>query len=995
MDISPKKRLVYSVILFLFTVTLSAQNAADTLFFEKKVDSLNALAVKFLRARQYDTALPLALEAQQTAAEKLGKYNPRYATASNWLGGIYYNTQVFDKAETNYLEAIEWRGKILGTSHPDYGRSTYNLAMMYMNNGRFDEAEPLFLRVKNIMERAVGNRHPDYAIALNGLATLYLKMGKYAQAEPLNLTIVEIRAVNPGKNHPDYAQGLYNLGLLYMAQGKYTAAEQLFTDAKDIQAAATGKTHPDYAKYLNGLAGLYLLEDNHTKSEQLYKEILSIQEQTLGTKHPEYVFNLGNLAFLYSQAGLCQQADSIFDKTFELAAAANLLQHPDYPNLLENLAMLREVEERMIEAEKLYLQALELKKTIVGEEHPTYITFEQNLALHYFNRGMYEKSTPLFEKVYQLRKNTLGERHPDHCASAQNLFLQYQFDHQLDDAEKWAKETFRLSRDILIEYASSSSERQMLRYLDNAERNSSNIYSFAYRSPTPQMAELSYDNALFFNGFLLDYNRQIAHFIAQADSNTQALYARWQVARHRLADEYLKPAKERVDILELEQKADAFERLLIQKIPSLRQNNRIPVWQDIQKNLKAGEAAIEFINHRYFRVFDTDTILYAALVLLPGQKQPYFVPLCHQQALQERLNNNKDVTYWLGGENALYQLLWKPLEPLLKEVHTVYYAPSGLMHNINLDAIALNESGQKSLIDQYKLVRLNSTRQLAISPTPLAANNQTALLFGGIQYEADKAAIIQKNTENGVSYRGELSQLWYNEEDSTQNRKPLPYLPATLSEIEKIQQLLTPKYSVRALSGFSATEEAFKTFAGRSAASPRIIHVATHGFSQNNIIKRQTTKFNPVSNSLIPQIDIHPYLRSGLYLAGANFARKTQKPLENNMEDGVLTAYEVSALSLPNTELVVLSACNTGLGTEMGYEGVFGLQRAFKVAGARYLLISLWAVPDAATEELMTLFYSRWLTQKMDIPTAFHHAQLDMKKKYKDPEMWAGFVLVE
>lgn len=995
MDILPKKRLVYSVILFLFAVTLSAQNAADTLFFEKKVDSLNALAVKFLRARQYDTALPLALEAQQTAAEKLGKYNPRYATASNWLGGIYYNTQVFDKAETNYLEAIEWRGKILGTSHPDYGRSSYNLAMMYMNNGHFDEAEPLFLRVKNIMERAVGNRHPDYAIALNGLATLYLKMGKYAQAEPLNLTIVEIRAVNPGKNHPDYAQGLYNLGLLFMAQGKYTAAEQLFTDAKDIQAAATGKTHPDYAKYLNGLAGLYLLEDNHTKSEQLYKEILSIQEQTLGTKHPEYVLNLGNLAFLYSQAGLCQQADSIFDKTFELAAAANLLQHPDYPNLLENLAMLREVEERMIEAEKLYLQALELKKTIVGVEHPTYITFEQNLALFYFNRGMYEKSTPLFEKVYQLRRNTLGERHPDQCASTQNLFLQYQFNNQPDDAEKWAKETFRFSRDILTEYASASSERQMLRYLDNAEHNTAAIYSYAHRSPTPQMAKLSYDNALFFNGFLLDYNRQTTHFIAQADSSTKALYTRWQVARHRLADEYLKPAKERVDITELEQKTDALERLLIQKIPALRQNSRIPVWQDIQKSLQTGEAAIEFINYRYFRIYDSDTILYAALVLLPGHQQPYFIPLCHQKVLQQQLTNNKDVAYWLGGEISLYHLLWKPLESLLKGVHTVYYAPSGLIHNINLNAIALNESGQKCLIDQYKLVRLNSTRQLALAPTPLAANNKTVLLFGGIQYEADKAAIIQKNTENGVLYRGDWSQIWYNEEDSTQNRQPLPYLPATLSEISKIQQLLTPDYSVKALSGFSATEEAFKTFAGRSTTSPRIIHVATHGFSQNKIIKRQISKFSPVSNSLIPQIDIHPYLRSGLYLAGANFARKTQKPLENNMEDGVLTAYEVSALSLPNTELVVLSACNTGLGTELGHEGVFGLQRAFKVAGARYLLISLWAVPDAATEELMALFYTRWLTEKMDIATAFHHAQLDMKKKYKDPEMWAGFVLVE
>ena len=136
-------------------------------------------------------------------------------------------------------------------------------------------------------------------------------------------------------------------------------------------------------------------------------------------------------------------------------------------------------------------------------------------------------------------------------------------------------------------------------------------------------------------------------------------------------------------------------------------------------------------------------------------------------------------------------------------------------------------------------------------------------------------------------------------------------------------------------------------------------------------------------------------IRSGLLLAGANHAWKTGKPFKPDMEDGILTAYEISQMDLSNTELVVLSACETGLGDIQGNEGVYGLQRAFKIAGAKYLMMSLWQVPDFQTQELMTVFYQKWLTEKMPIPDAFHEAQQTMRKKYEHPYFWAGFVLVE
>ena len=200
--------------------------------------------------------------------------------------------------------------------------------------------------------------------------------------------------------------------------------------------------------------------------------------------------------------------------------------------------------------------------------------------------------------------------------------------------------------------------------------------------------------------------------------------------------------------------------------------------------------------------------------------------------------------------------------------------------------------------------------------------------------------------------------------------------------------------------GFAATEEAFKNV-GKTGISPRVLHIATHGYFFPN--PKSSTK-NDAADPVFKTSD-HPMIRSGLILAGGNQAWKTGKPFKPGMEDGILTAYEISQMNLSNTELVVLSACETGLGDIQGNEGVYGLQRAFKIAGAKNLIMSLWQVPDFQTQELMTAFYKKWLpaaaeakagkTEKMSIREAFRAAQKEMREKYQHPYFWAGFVLVE
>ena len=193
--------------------------------------------------------------------------------------------------------------------------------------------------------------------------------------------------------------------------------------------------------------------------------------------------------------------------------------------------------------------------------------------------------------------------------------------------------------------------------------------------------------------------------------------------------------------------------------------------------------------------------------------------------------------------------------------------------------------------------------------------------------------------------------------------------------------------------GPAATEETFKQL-GRTESSPRILHLATHGYFFPDPKVKSDSRQAMDGSSPVFKISDHPMIRSGLILAGANHAWKTGKPL-GNREDGVLTAYEISQLDLRNTELVVLSACETGLGQIEGNEGVYGLQRAFKIAGAKNLIMSLWQVPDNQTLELMTYFYQKLLLEKMPVRQALRAAQAEMRRQRYEPFYWAGFVVVE
>ncbi|MBU0764684.1 MAG: CHAT domain-containing protein, partial [Bacteroidetes bacterium] len=302
--------------------------------------------------------------------------------------------------------------------------------------------------------------------------------------------------------------------------------------------------------------------------------------------------------------------------------------------------------------------------------------------------------------------------------------------------------------------------------------------------------------------------------------------------------------------------------------------------------------------------------------------------------------------------------------------HTVCLSPDGLINNISF--AALWSDREKCFLSEKYEIRMITTSGKVVYPSRSEITEQASfLVVGGIEYSTSVT------------------------EDHVWN-----FLEGTESEAGQISELLADHgFRVKLYSGRDASEGTFKQLV---VAQPDVIHLATHGFffplqeemQKNAEIAETAPLFRGSRTSRAYctfAFQTDPLLRTGIVLSGANDVWNSN-PV-NDSEDGVLTAYEVSNLNLENTQLVVLSACETGLGDIRGSEGVYGLQRAFKMAGVKFIIMSLWQVPDKETEEFMVTFYEKLLRSK-DVRRAFNETQAEMRKKY-DPYFWGAFVLIQ
>ena len=696
----------------------------------KQVDSLLQISRSHLR-NDLNKALEIAFAAKKLSFEKLGRETQTYSKSCNYYGIALKFIGDYEEAAKWYLESIAVDEKTIGKEHADYAGNLINLAGIYRLLSYFEKSELLLLDAKNIFENKLHDRnHPFYYNCLIVLANLYSMTGEYEKAEPLYLEAKAIREKSSGKD-----PYLFNLAILYSVMGNYEKAEQLYFETLTAAEMEWGKEHINYAAILDNLGINYKRRGAYKKAESLYLESMTIRERELGKEHLDYATSLYNLASLYKEMG-------------------------DYEK-----------------AEKFILEALPVYEKTVGKDNYSFGRSLIGLTSMYMDKGDYNEAETILLQAKSIIEKTMGKQHPDNESLLLNLATICMVSNDYGKASACFVDLSKLNQSLIVRASHHLSERELAMYKVKFSVGHDRLLSFAqtFAGNKSEIASACFDNLLFYKGFLLQASGQVKR-LAISDPNAAENFNLLKSYQRRLSAQYAQPIAERdsTAVADLEAKANDLEKELARTVAGFGEAMRQVKWQEVKQALKPDEAVIEFVHFRFYEKKQTDSTMYAALVLLPGSSQPTFIPLFEEMQLDSLLltQGERRADYVNGlytvaergakplgkPQKSLYELLWQPLEKQLGNAKTVYFSSAGLLHRLNLGAIPISE--EETLADRYRLVELGSSRQLVVNSWQSAVGSQSAVLFGGVQYEMDSTAIATANASianEDMASRGGLS----------------------------------------------------------------------------------------------------------------------------------------------------------------------------------------------------------------------------------------------
>ncbi len=950
-------------------------------------ESLNNLGQLYISMELYQNAEKLYLDVAEIRRNTLGKNDIDYAAANNNLGYLYRKMSKYLLSEKYYKKALDIYESNVGKKHGSYVATLVNLAGLYREMGRFVDSESRYKKAQDIYKETIGEDNIDYAGLLNNISLFYTELGKYDLAEDAYKNSLNVTEKVLGLEHPDYATTLNNLASLYKTMGRYEEAEGIYIRSSNIRKKVMGENNFDYATSLNNIGALYEIMGRYRDAEVFYQDALSIIKQIFGTKHPTYANQLNNLAGLYEITKEYDQAERLYTEALTIQSEVLGEKHPDYVLTLNNLALLQQKTGNFEKAEELYKKNISKTKVSYGVKHPNYATSLSNLAGLYETQARYKEAEGLYVQSLQIRKEAFGDKHPSYGVTLINLGRLYAalFNYAKADS-MWNKAT-SMNLYQIQKYFPSMSEKEKGEFYATIRENFEQFNSYALlrykRDPT--ILGKMYNNQLATKALLLNASNKLRQSIfASGDTVLIHDFKTWLNQKEFLSKVYAMPKEDiisqRINIDSLERLTNNSERLLSQKSDLFKtaNSNQFYTWQDVKKQLKPNEVAMEIIRFPKFK-FDssgiyTDSVFYAALVVKPTSiNSPELVLMREGYVMETKLlkyyrNAIKQQTI----NEYCYKYFWRDLGIALKGFKKVYISVDGAYNQLNINTLQ-NLQTQGYVFDEIEVQIVSNTKDL-ITHKSLPNPEKSIMLCGNPDF------MMQPKTKK--------SEAGYDEDNKEEIYTPtLAALPGTETEVKEIDKLTNSNgWTSKMYVGGQVTEERIKKM-----ASTKVVHIATHGFFENDKASKQKgLKTGGVAEN--------PLLKSGLMLSGSDITVQNKKKgiilhNKNKEEDGILTAYEAMNLSLENTDLVILSACETGLGEVKNGEGVYGLQRSFQVAGAKSIVNSLWTVNDQTTMLLMTSFYKEWI-RTGDRKTAFRTAQSTVRKQFPHPYYWGAFVMI-
>lgn len=934
---------------------------------------------------KFEKAISL-FEKEKTVRESLGLQNSEdYGNVLSNLVGLYFETGNNEKAASLAYLLLDNDKKTYGITSEIYVQSILNTASVLRDVDKLKEAQTLLESSLKQQEKGSAN----YGLLSLKLGDLYSYLGQYTKASKTLNEVFPIIEKQFGLNSPEYLDALVITGTHYVRQGKYPEAEETFDHALDLLKPEEGT----YMSALNDQALVYRSLGQLEKAEEIFTEIKVMDSATLGTTHPYYAITLSNLALIQTDAGKFEEAEKNLLKTLAIQKANGGTKSLTYTRTQTLLARVYQSAGQVDKAIPLLEQSSNIFKTKLGDKDPDYAWALFNLGMANWKAGKGSVGIKQLKSAASIITASLGKNHQRFAETNQKI-AEYQW---LQKQNKEAQQTFgevfnNYYNQIDVTFPVLTEEEKAKFYYNKIRPSFDKFNAFAVQSKEeiPSILADVYDHQINTKAVIMLSTEKVKQGIkSMNDPALMTQFEEWQGLKEQIAKLYgQRDESNSIDSLvnvantlekELTRKSAAFASQYLRKKYS---------WLDVQKALKPGEAAVEVIRFTNYNPENggafTNEIRYAFLVVTAQTKtQPDIILLNNGNELETKfMNFYRNSIRFQQEDTYSYKNYFESLADYLQKnkIQKIYLSSEGVYNQINLNSIR-NPFTQKYILDEYDVHLLNNTRELA-SNMPDKRVGQAPVLLGfpkfnleesGSKKVAETRGASRSITRGGITrgFRGGLLRYMRGEEDG------ISVLPGTEKEINEISSLFQEKPHVFMES--QAAEHIIK-----EVNNPRVLHIATHGYFLEDEV--------PLSEAKQAQYVANPLLKAGLILAGAENFLLTGD-LNASGDDGILTAYEAMNLNLDDTDLVVLSACETGLGQVKNGEGVYGLQRAFRLAGTKNIVMSLWSVDDEATQELMSFFYKEMLGGKTQ-HEAFRLAQQQLKQKFKQPFYWGAFIMV-
>lgn len=963
---------------------------------------LQQLAGLYDLVDRYDLAIEQLNLSASTIDKYYGKENVSYANVLQKLAEEYIKKGDFKKGETLINEAVELMKKVGNKENASNQAATYlTLSKLYTTIGNYDEAQKALKKAKKTSKKSKDAGANDAASkSADELADFYIKNGRYNDAENMLERTLFLKEKRFGKENKEVITTLNQMATLSLIKGNYGDAEKTINRSFALTSKIFSDSSIKYAETVRLKEDLYKKIGEFSKAEESAIQRLAIQKKQLGNNHIDIAATYSNISVLkfYSSKD-AEKSIKIAENGLRIVKDNIGTNNPQYANQITNLATFYIEIKNYQKADSLLSEADKIWVNIVGNKNVNSADIAMLQGAIKYKQAAYPEAEQKFVKARSVYLSIFSNQHPGYVKASSKLAHTYYIKGQYDKSLKIMDEITKTYLSFTRKYFPSLSFSEKSKYwnLIKDDFEFYNSLAMKLKDKNPALIGKMYDMTMATKGILLSSSIKVRERVMNSkDDKLITRYNDWISKKEflssviSLSNESLKEMGVSVAQLEKEINTDEKELSESSELFATNADKKMYTWSNVKATLKPNEYAIEILRFRKFNSTFSDTAMYAALIISEKTvKYPELVLLPNGKDLENKfLKYYRNATRNKVDDENSFQVYWEPIKSKIADNATVYLSSEGVYNQINVEAM-LNQNGIYA-IDKNDFVLVGNTKDLVTTltkerrPTLLKA-----VLIGNPTYYAkgfdnnnavastERDVTIKKAVKKSTIIAKELQRDFKSNEE-------VPQLPGTEEEVNNIEGYLNSKnWIVKKYTGTKAEEDTLKAI-----RQPKLLHIATHGYFKEDVSADEVAGLSQTES----EFSQNPLLRSGLLFKNAGDVLRSSSILDINAEKGVLTAYEAMNMNLDNTEIVLLSACETGRGEVQIGEGVLGLQRSFLVAGANTVVMSLFKVNDEVTQKLFTRFYDLWLNNG-DKRKSFTDAKREIKKTYPNPIYWASFVM--